>query len=177
MFMRLLDRTVTIVSGSALVVSTLLILINVANRYLVQGGLLHLANQEILPGLYEFADLHFSSLSAVADEVPGLLLSWVAFLGAYLALRDGGHIAFDMVTEKLPPKFRAIVKGVSDLLIAIFLSVLLYQTIRMIYVDGDTEIETAEIAQGWFMSVLVAFSVLMLIALVEAYIRRFKEAK
>ena len=86
MFMRLLDRVIAIVAGLALITSTLLILVNVANRYLVQGGLLHLAEQQILPGLYDFANLYLSELSAMADEVPGLLLAWVAFLGAYLAI-------------------------------------------------------------------------------------------
>lgn len=177
MFMRMLDRIIALVAGLSLVTSTILILINVANRYLVQGGLLALADNEILPGLYEFADLYFSEISAMADEVPGLLLAWVAFLGAYLTMRDGGHITFDMLVDKLSCRTKAVLQSISDLLIAIFLCVLLYQSCRMILVDGATEIETAEIGQGWFMAVLVVFPVLMLSALIEINLRRFRRNK
>jgi len=175
MFMRMLDKVIQVVAGLALVTATLLILVNVANRYLVQGGLLMLSDNGILPRIYEVADMYFSEVSAMADEVPGLLLVWVAFLGAYLAMRDGGHIAFDMLTEKLSAKGQCYLGSLSDMLITSFLAVLLYQSIRMILVDGSTEIETAEVAQGWFMAVLVVFSVLMLIAVAEKNIRAFKE--
>lgn len=168
--MRLIDRVIAFVGGAALIISTFLILINVANRYVVQGGLLKLADAGIMPGLYEFTSTHFSSISAMADEVPGLLLVWVAFLGAYLAMRDGGHINFDLVVEKMSEKTKNILLKLDDLLIMGFLVLLLVQSWRMIMVDGSTEIETAEISQGWFMSILVIFSVLMLIALVNKFI-------
>ncbi|MDW6093544.1 TRAP transporter small permease [Vibrio rhizosphaerae] len=175
MFMRILDRVTTVIAGMALIASTLLVLINVANRYLIQGGLYKLAEQRILPGLYQFFDQYLSPFSAMADEVPGLLLAWVTFLGAYLAMRDGGHIAFDMLLDKLSPRVRQKFTLMTDTLIGAFLVMLFYQACRMIMVDGSTEIETAEIGQGWFMSVLVIFSVLMLIATLHQMFRKMKE--
>ncbi|WNJ94605.1 TRAP transporter small permease [Vibrio ruber] len=175
MFMRILDRVTALVAGITLIASTLLIIINVANRYLVQGGLYKLAEHHTLPGLYQFFDQYLSPFSAMADEVPGLLLVWVAFLGAYLAMRDGGHIAFDMLLDKLPQKTRQKLTLITDLLVGAFLVMLFYQACRMIMVDGTTEIETAEIGQGWFMSVLVIFSVLMLIATADQIIKKMKE--
>lgn len=175
MYMRILDRFIAIVAGAALITSTVFILVNVTNRYLVQGGLLNLAEKNILPGLYDFMDTYLSQISATADEVPGLLLVWVAFLGAYLAMRDGGHIAFEMLVDKLPIRAKKTLKYSSDLLISVFLIVLFYQSWRMIDVDGATEIETAEIGQGWFMSVLVIFSVLMLIAIGHQLLQRIRE--
>lgn len=174
MSIRLLDQVIKVVAGSALIASTLLILLNVINRYLVQGGLLTLADMDIAPALYDFFDYHLYDLSVMADEVPGLLLAWVAFLGAYLAMRDGGHITFDMITEKLPPSFQQWLIKFSDTLIALFLCILLYQSWRMILVDGATEIETAEIGQGWFMSILVIFPLLMLVAIVEKTIKKIR---
>ena len=82
-----------------------------------------------------------------------------------------------MIVEKLSCRTKAVLQTVSDLLIAVFLCILLYQSWRMIQVDGATEIETAEIGQGWFMAVLVAFPLLILSALIEVNIRRFRRNK
>jgi TRAP-type C4-dicarboxylate transport system permease small subunit len=46
------------------------------------------------------------------------------------------------------------------------LALLFYQSVRMIIIDGSTEIETAEIAQGWFMAILPLASVLLIFALI-----------
>lgn len=172
--MRHLDKLISILGGFTLSISTLLILINVVNRYVVQGWLLRLTEFNILTGVYELLDPSISSISAISDEVPGLLLVWVAFLGAYLAVRDGGHISFDMFVEKMPHKIKHVLQKIVDFLIAIFLFVLLYQSGRMIMVDGSTEIETLEIGQGWFMSILVIFPILMLAALLDKAINQKK---
>jgi len=115
--------------------------------------------------VYLFFREHVGALSITADEVPGLLLVWIAFLGAYLVMRREGHISFDMLVEALPVKLKKTVMFFNAVLMAGFLLLLLFQSIRMIKVSGRTEIETAEIAQGWFMLVLPLVAVLLLLAL------------
>ena len=97
--------------------------------------------------------------------MPGLLLVWVAFLGAYLAMRKEGHIGFDLLTDSLSTKGRKAVTILRTVLIAGFLCLLFQQSVRMIWVAGRTEIETAEIAQGWFMLILPISAILLLLAL------------
>ncbi|GGB85626.1 hypothetical protein GCM10011352_09340 [Marinobacterium zhoushanense] len=167
----LLDRIVATVAGSALAISTTMLLLNVANRYIIQGWLREWAQDGVMTGVYQFLSGYISPLSAMADEVPGLLLVWIAYLGAYLAMRDKGHINFEMLVEKLPESLARWVTRINAGMIVAFLGVLLYQSVRMIMVDGETEIETAEVAQGWFMAVLPIFSVLMMIAIVDKIIR------
>jgi len=117
--------------------------------------------------VYLFFREHVGALSITADEVPGLLLVWIAFLGAYLVMRREGHISFDMILESLSPKLKKLVILLNGTLMAGFLMVLLFQSIRMIKVSGRTEIETAEIAQGWFMLVLPLGAVLLLASLLQ----------
>lgn len=171
---RFVDRLIEIVAASALVAAASMILINVFNRYVVLGWLRASSEHSKLGAwLYDFTDGLLSPISATADEVPGLLLIWIAFLGAYLAYRMGGHISFDMFVESFPAPLKKLVIIATDSAIMIFLVVLLVQSIRMILVDGETEIETAEIAQGWFMLIIPLSAGLMILALLVDVVERW----
>ncbi len=56
-----------------------------------------------------------------ATEVPNFLLVWIVFLGAAVAWHEGKHIAFTVLTEKLPPvPRRALEIAVCLLLLGFF---------------------------------------------------------
>lgn len=166
--MRIIDKMVEVVAIAAFVTSSLFICINVLNRYLVLGLMRNFARDAewLRPGYLFLRDL-FGSISVTADEVPGFLLVWVAFLGAYLTMRRDGHISFDMLADALAPRVRRMVSVLNIVLISGFLLVLLWKSIFMIRISGRTEIETAEIAQGWFMAILPIAAVLLLLALFQ----------
>ena len=173
---RFIDKLVEVAAVVAFVASSTLILINVVNRYVVSGLMRSLSKSfEGFTPVYEFFREHLGALSVMADEVPGLLLVWIAFLGAYLVLRREGHISFDMIVEAVPAKIRNSMIIVNAILIGGFLVLLLVQSIRMIRVSGQTEIETAEIAQGWFMLVLPMAAVLFLVALTKRTFDQLKQ--
>ena len=167
---RLLDKTAEALAVLAFALSSAFIFLNVLNRYIVLGFFRDLAktHENLRPLYFSVRDV-LSNIVVTADEVPGLLLVWVAFLGAYIAMRQEGHIAFTLFLEKLPRKRRRVVTGFNTLLIATFLVLVFAQSIRMIKVSGRTEIETAEIAQGWFMLILPIASVLLLIAIIQRF--------
>lgn len=164
--MRLIDKIVEATAVLAFAVSSLLILLNVFNRYVIFDWMRNLAKTwpDFDPVYLFFRDV-LGSWSVMADEVPGLLLVWIAFLGAYLMMRNNGHIAFDMIIEAIPGKFSRTLKLLNFLLLGGFMIILLWQSVRMIQVSGRTEIETAEIAQGWFMIILPLAALLFLTAI------------
>lgn len=175
---RFLDRFIAVLAAVALVAAFAMILLNVFNRYVVLGWLRAGSEQsETVAWLFNVIDGPISPFSVTADEVPGLLLVWIAFLGAYLAYRKGGHIAFDMVLKKLPNSPRNIIRFLSDGMILIFLIMLFHQSVRMISVDGATEIETADISQGWFMGIIPLAAVLLILALLIDNIERWRPEK
>ncbi|MEO9959687.1 MAG: TRAP transporter small permease [Nisaea sp.] len=167
----MIDRAAEALAIIAFTVSSAFVFLNVLNRYLILGLFRDMAKdfESLRPAYLAVRDL-LSGVVVTADEVPGLLLVWVAFLGAYLAMRREGHIAFDMVLERLPRLGRRIVDGINTLLISGFLVMLGWQSVRMIRISGATEIETAEIAQGWFMLILPIAAALMLIAVIRRFL-------
>jgi len=163
--LRLLDKLVEAAAVAAFIVSSLFIILNVINRYLILGAFRNLARDyENLRPYYTSVRGALGDIVVTADEVPGYLLAWVAFLGAYLAMRREGHIAFDLLLNSLSDRWRRIAMLTNAALIGGFLMMVLWQSIRMIRVSGATEIETAEIAQGWFMLIIPIAAVLLLIA-------------
>ncbi len=162
---RLLDRVVGVVSVTCFVASTTLVCLNVFYRYAVLGAMRSAAAEhDWVAPLYRGFDDALSTLSGTADELPGLLLVWIAFLGGYLALREGKHISFELLVDKLPAGVGRVVRALTLLAVAAFLGMVLLEAVRMIRSSGATEIETAEVAQGWFMLAVPVSAALMLVA-------------
>ena len=176
MILRKIDKIAEALGVLAFLVSSAFIFLNVLNRYLILGIFRDYAKdyESLRPFYFAIRDL-LGGIVVTADEVPGLLLVWVAFLGAYIAMRQEGHIAFDLLLTKLNRKVRRIVIGINSILIIGFLCLLVWQSIRMIWVAGATEIETAEIARGWFMLILPISAVLLILAVLHRFLSEIRE--
>jgi TRAP-type C4-dicarboxylate transport system permease small subunit len=89
------------------------------------------------------------------EEITGYALVWTSFVGAYLAVRDNSHIAFDLFVEKLSPRRQKILQTVTDLVVMGFFILLIYQSVRMLRVVGGTPLQTIEVIPvGVFIAAL-----------------------
>ena len=173
--LRLVDRIVEVTAVLAFAVSSLLIFLNVLNRYLVLGVMRNYAKEyESFRSTYTAIRSAVGNVVITADEIPGYLLVWVAFLGAYLAMRREGHISFEMLSDALPQLGRQILSGLNTCLISGFLVLIFFQSVRMIRVSGATEIETAEISQGWFMLIMPLGAAFLLVAVVARFVNSLR---
>lgn len=59
-----------------------------------------------------------------ADELASILLVWISFGGAALAMQRGEHMAIELVPELLPARFRDVLATVAHVLSAAFLIIL-----------------------------------------------------
>jgi TRAP-type transport system small permease protein len=108
------------------------------------------------------------------EELTGYGLIWTSFLGAYLALREDRHIAFDLLVEKLPPAPRRILQTVTDLMVAAVFILLIYESLRMISVVGATDLQTLAIPVGVFIAALPICGAAMVLALILRIARRWR---
>ena len=150
MILRLVDRAVAVLAASIVALTAVLICLNVFNRYVLARGFVW------------------------ADEIPGYLLVWISFLGAYLAIRREGHIRFDLLVDKLAPWPRKALRVAVDLLVIGFLAMLLVLSVDMIAVVGFRKIETADIPRWIFMIVLPISAGLMIIGLLADIVARLR---
>ncbi len=97
----------------------------------------------------------------------------ITFLGAPWVLRENGHIAIELVVERLPPRGRAAARIASDALGAVVCAVLFYYACRAFwrsYSSGNLVYETFVFPE-WYLYVLapVIFLILLLQFLVRLW--------
>jgi TRAP-type C4-dicarboxylate transport system permease small subunit len=98
-----------------------------------------------------------------SDEIARLMVVWLCFIGAYMALRENKHIGFDLVFKKLPPALKAGVALLNQALMAVFLLVVIWQGLIFSGEFLDVTMPYTGIPLGWFAySALVAGGLLML---------------
>ena len=166
---RIVDKTAEALAALCLIASVLMIFANVLHRYVVLGWVSAWAERASwVSPVSGFLEKIFLPISAVSGEVPGYFLVWISFFGAYIVQRQNGHICFGMLIDTLQPGVQKALRAASDGLLLALFSLLFVQSVRMILVDGSTEIESAEIAQGWFMSVLPVAAFLLAASVVKA---------
>ena len=64
-------------------------------------------------------------------ELSGILFTWVVFIGAMTAMRDGRHIRVTLLVDILPDTARRFVMKLGDLLVAAFLIYVTYLSVLM----------------------------------------------
>jgi len=89
----------------------------------------------------------------------------ITFLGAPWVLRENGHIAIELVVERLPPRGRAAARIASDALGALVCAALFYYACRAFwrsYASGNLVYETFVFPE-WYLYVLAPAIFLILL--------------
>jgi TRAP-type C4-dicarboxylate transport system permease small subunit len=107
------------------------------------------------------------------EELSGNLLVWTSFAGAYLAARGRGHIAFDLLVNKLPPAGRRVTQSVNDLVLIGFFALLAWLAWRAISVVGGTPLETLPLPRGLFMAAIPVCAMALIVAVAVRLVRRW----
>lgn len=69
---------------------------------------------------------------AWAEEVASFLMIWVTFLGAGLALREGRHVAIDILQDRLPETARRALRFALAAVILVFLGLLVWFGVQFV---------------------------------------------
>ena len=110
-----------------------------------------------------------------AEEVSQYLMIWVAFLAAGLALREGRHVAIEMLQDRLPATARRITRHFVALLLIVFMGILIILGFQFVHFAWDQETPVLNIPLGIpYMAVPIGALLLVihLFFLYRAYIDR-----
>ncbi|MFB3818100.1 MAG: TRAP transporter small permease [Candidatus Methylomirabilales bacterium] len=88
------------------------------NRWVVFAMMLTMATLVFINVVCRYA-LNFSIIWA--EEISQYLMIWIAFLGAGLALREGRHVALEMLQDRLPARVSRGLRTAIAALILVFL--------------------------------------------------------
>jgi TRAP-type C4-dicarboxylate transport system permease small subunit len=99
-----------------------------------------------------------------SEEVTRLMIVWLSFVGAYMAMREDKHIGFDLFISKLPDGIKKGIGLVGQFLIVLFLLVYVWQGTKFAGEFLNVGMPYTNIPVGWFAySVFPVSGVLMLV--------------
>lgn len=85
---------------------------------------------------------------AWAEEVSSFLMIWVTFLGAGLALREGRHVAIDLLQDHLPERQRRNLRLTLALVILAFLAFLTWFGVQFVVFGWRSVTFVTQIPRG-----------------------------
>jgi len=66
------------------------------------------------------------------EEFARFLLIWMSFLGAVVCLDHKQHLAIDMLTARMPPRFRRLNANMVQLLLILFMTLCLWKGLELV---------------------------------------------
>lgn len=108
-----------------------------------------------------------------AEELSRLTFVWVVFLGAYVALRKGAHLAVTGLVDRLPSFPRGLVIVAGHVLVAVFLVTLIVSSSDLISrsITFGTRSPVLQISIAWSYLPLVISAALMLLHVIDRSIK------
>ncbi|MDD3997266.1 MAG: TRAP transporter small permease [Sphaerochaetaceae bacterium] len=114
------------------------------------------------------------------EELARYMMVWLTYVGAVVSVRQGTHIAIDLVVRKFSPKWQKIIALIGSLCVLFFLIVMIVQALKL---NSSTAIKR-QLSPGLQMPIKYLYGVIpicgigMLLAvvtnMVETIVRLFK---
>lgn len=86
-----------------------------------------------------------------ADEIGRLAFVWSIFLAIPLAVRQGGHIGIDIVSDKLPEAWRGMLKRAGAAVCALMMFAIAWAALGVAREQWDELMATLDWSVGWFI--------------------------
>ncbi|WP_137893441.1 TRAP transporter small permease [Ramlibacter sp. 2FC] len=86
-----------------------------------------------------------------ADEIGRLAFVWSIFLAIPLAVRQGGHIGIDIVSDKLPEAWRGALKRAGAAVCALMMFAIAWAALGVAREQWDELMATLDWSVGWFI--------------------------
>ena len=112
----------------------------------------------------------FRSPLVWAEEASVFLMIWISFVGSGLAIRDGAHIAMNLLYDRLPPLWSRIVLAASCLAILAFLGVLFWQGLLLALFVGDQPSPALRIPMTWPYLIIPIGAAFMIVEIIAAFV-------
>lgn len=101
-----------------------------------------------------------------------LLMGWFIFIGAAVGVREGYHLGFDVLLMFAPPRLRAVMRTVSDLLVLAFGAGMAAYGLQLTIGTWTATLPSLGLPGGFDYIPLVLGGVLVVLFTIERLVRR-----
>jgi len=105
------------------------------------------------------------------EELAGFLFVWLVFLGAVVAYRSGGLIGIHVFVDLLPPRGRAAVRLLANLIVDLVLAGLVWQGVRAATAAAGTRTTVLQFSWAWIYAALPLGCAALLVAMLATTIQ------
>ena len=106
------------------------------------------------------------------EEVAKFVMVWLAFIGAPVVLKEGGHIAIDFIPARLPARLGHALLMLIQIVVMVVLAVLVYQGWALAWNALPQVAATVEVSLFYIFLAVPIGSVLMLTVALELMLRQ-----
>jgi len=110
-------------------------------------------------------------------ELSILLYIWVTFIGAAIAIREGGHVEITVIVDALPTKVRNVLLVVKNVILMAIFVLGVYYGIEVVQRTRRQMFETIPISRAWTYSALPVGMLLLAIHLAVIIADEYKKIK
>ncbi len=114
----------------------------------------------VLSVLWGVLTRYVTSRPAVwTTELSGILFTWVVFIGAMTAYREGRHIRVTLLVDILPTALQILLIKASDFLVAAFLIYVTYLSVIMMQNGASRPSPVLDIPFSWvYLATVISFA-------------------
>jgi len=95
------------------------------------------------------------------EEAGETTLAWLTMIGAALAVKQRGHFALNLITHRFPPRARATLHVIHNLIIAGFGGLVAWFGIKLVKLNNGLTSPALEISLGWLYASITVGGILM----------------
>jgi len=147
---KLLDRLIEAACAAAVVALTVIVRLQVFNRFILKTPL------------------------SWSEDLAMLLFQWVVFLGAALGVKRMRHFGIELIVRKFPERMRHWVELLTPVVMAIVALVMIVQGWTMLTFNRHRTYPTMDLTYTWAFLPIPLAGVLILIYLVQLEISRWR---
>ncbi len=153
----------------------------VARALTALGSILNFLCQSLLAAIIAaisysvFMRYVLSRPPAWAEELSRFLFIWVVMLGAIVVTREGSHIEFTILVDRLPARLTCIIRTLNRLLMLTFCGVMVWQGARIYPIVAEAASPTFAISMGWIYVAIPVSGMLMAVYILEGLLRSLIE--
>ena len=136
------------------------------------GVILLVATITVIVALGVFFRFVLNNSLPWTEEVAKFVMVWLAFIGAPVVLREGGHIAIDIVPTRLPAPLGIIAMMLIQLIVMVVLAVLVFQGWALAWNALPQLATTVDVSLFYIFLAVPIGSALMLAVSLELLLRQ-----
>ncbi len=147
---KLADNLVEAVSAAMVVALTVIVFVQVFNRFVLKTPL------------------------AWSEDLAMLLFQWVVFLGAAVGVKRMRHFGIELVVRQLPERMRYWVEVTTPLVMAVVALVMIVQGLTILSFNRNRIYSTMDLSYTWAYLPIPLSGILIILYLIPLEVRRWK---